>query len=65
MLSQKRNRIQEPVDLTHQDRPLDGESWSDHRDEYEDIGPDHAQEEHEYDLHGSGGRGREEERLAV
>lgn len=60
MLSQRRNRVQEPIDLTNQDRPLEGESWSDHRVEYdEDHGDD---EEREYDLHGAEVRGREEER---
>jgi hypothetical protein len=63
MLSQRRNRVPEPIDLTNQDRPLEGESWSDHADEYEDVLPDHADDEdHEYDLHGAEGRGREEER---
>jgi hypothetical protein len=63
MLSQKGRRVQEPVDLTHQDRPLEGESWSDHRGEYEEVMQEHADDEdHEYDLHSAEGRGREEER---
>jgi len=63
MLSQKRGRVQEPIDLTNQDRALEGESWSDHRGEYDETVPDHVDDEdHEYDLHGAEGRGREEER---
>lgn len=61
MLSQKRGRVQEPIDLTNQDRLLEGESWSDHRGEYEEADADHGDDD-EYNLHGAEGRGREEER---
>jgi len=59
-LSQRRTsrHNQEPVDLTHQDRPLDRESWVDSKGEYEqDDDSTYDQNNHEVEH-----RGREEER---
>lgn len=58
-LSQRRasHHEQEPVDLSHQDRPLDRESWIEPKGEYDDESA-HDHEENHLDEH----RGREEER---
>jgi hypothetical protein len=67
-LSQRRaNREQEPVDLTHQDRPMDRESWvGEHGQQYEE------EEAHAHSTMAEGGqygeensRGREMERPVV
>jgi len=58
-----RDREQQPVDLTHQDRPIDGESWNDHKEAYDrnDDIPNSHEDIGDEDEH----RGREEERTLV
>lgn len=64
-LSQRRTsrREQEPIDLSHQDRPLDAESWIDPKGEYDaDELTAHEHDHLEEDVER---RGREEERAVV
>jgi hypothetical protein len=56
-------REHDPIDLSHQDRPIDGDSWIESKGEYEEH--EETANNHEHMLDEDEHRGREEERAMV